>query len=86
MKAFHICIANTTIIYIYLIIMFVRIIILKFKLSLCQRKISQSMAKCMCADLYLVTYLLPNKMPCSLDPFLHPLVTEIEDTFIDDML
>ena len=66
--------------------MFVRIIILKFKLSLCQRKISQSMAKCMCADLYLVTYLLPNKMPWSLDPFLHPLITEIEDTFIDGML
>ena len=63
--------------------MFVRIIILKFKLLLCQRKIGQSMAKCMCADL---SYLLPNKMPWSLDPFLHPLITEIEDTFIDDML
>ena len=40
----------------------------------------------MCADLYLVTYLLPNKMPCSLDPFLYPLITEIEDTFIDGIL
>ena len=66
--------------------MFVRIIILKFKLSLCQGKIGQSMAKRMCADLYLVMYLLPNKMPWSLDPFLHPLITEIEDTFIDYML
>ena len=36
--------------------------------------------------LYLVTYLLPNKMPWSLDPFLYPLITEIEDTFIDDIL
>ena len=44
------------------------------------------MVKCMCADLYLVMYLLPNKMPSSLDPFLHPLITEIEDTFIDGML
>ena len=28
-------------------------------------------------------YLLPNKMPWSIDPFLHPLVTELEDMFID---
>lgn len=30
-------------------------------------------------------YIVPNRMPWSLDPFLHPLITEIEDTFIDGM-
>ena len=33
---------------------------------------------------FVPSYLLPNKMPWSLDPFLHPIITEIEDTFIDD--
>lgn len=28
-------------------------------------------------------YALPNKMPWSIDPFLYPLITEIEDLFID---
>ena len=26
---------------------------------------------------------LPKSRPCSLDPFLHPLITDIEDTFIN---
>ena len=30
-------------------------------------------------------YLLPSKMPWSLDPFLHPLITDIEDSFINGM-
>lgn len=30
-------------------------------------------------------YMVPNSMPWSLDPFLHPLITEIEDAFIDGM-
>ena len=32
---------------------------------------------------FIPNYLLLNKMPWSLDPFLHPLVTELEDMFID---
>ncbi len=28
-------------------------------------------------------YRLPHKRPCLLDPFLHPLISEIEDAFID---
>ena len=32
---------------------------------------------------FVPSYLLPNKMPWSLDPFLHPLITELEDAFID---
>ena len=28
-------------------------------------------------------HLLPHKRPCSLDPFLDPLITEIEDIFIN---
>ena len=35
---------------------------------------------------FVPSYLLPNKMPWSIDPFLHPLITEIEDAFIDGML
>ena len=30
-------------------------------------------------------HLLPNKRPCSFDPFLHPLITDIEDSFISGM-
>ena len=32
---------------------------------------------------FVPSYLLPHKRPCSLDPFLHPLITEIEDLFIN---
>ena len=32
---------------------------------------------------FVPSYALPNKMAWSLDPFLHPLVTELEDAFID---
>jgi len=32
---------------------------------------------------FVPSYQLPNKTPWSLDPFLHPLITEIEDAFID---
>ncbi len=31
---------------------------------------------------FVPTYLLPHKRPCCLDPFLHPLIAEIEDIFI----
>ena len=31
-------------------------------------------------------YMLPNKMPWSLDPSLHPLISEIEDLFIEGLL
>lgn len=31
---------------------------------------------------FVPSYMLPNKRPCSLDPFLDPLITEIEDIFI----
>lgn len=31
---------------------------------------------------FVPSYLLPHKRSCSLDPFLHPLITEIEDIFI----
>ena len=34
----------------------------------------------------LPSYLLPNKMPWALDPFLDPLVIELEDIFIDGKL
>lgn len=30
-------------------------------------------------------HLLPSKMPWSLDPFLHPLIVEIEDSFINKL-
>ena len=32
---------------------------------------------------FVPSYLLPNKTPWSLDPFLHVLITELEDAFID---
>ena len=35
---------------------------------------------------FVPSYALPNKMPWSLDPFLHPLVTEIEDTFVNGIV
>ena len=28
-------------------------------------------------------YQLPHKRPCSIDPFLHPFISEIEDIFIN---
>lgn len=34
---------------------------------------------------FVPSYLLPHKRPCLLDPFLHPLITEIEDIFINGM-
>ena len=34
---------------------------------------------------FIPNYLLPSKMPWSRDPFLHPLVTDIEDAFINGM-
>lgn len=34
---------------------------------------------------FVPSYLLPNKRPISLDPFLFPLVEEIEELFIDGM-
>ena len=35
---------------------------------------------------FVPSYALPNKMAWSLDPFLHPLVTELEDAFIDGII
>ena len=32
---------------------------------------------------YIPSYKLPNKAPWSVDPFLCPLVTEVEDLFIE---
>ena len=32
---------------------------------------------------FVPNYLLPNKASWYLDPFLHPLITEIEDSFIN---
>ena len=32
---------------------------------------------------FVPSHQLPKARPCALDPFLHPLVTEIEDIFID---
>ena len=32
---------------------------------------------------FVPSYTLPNRMPWSLDPFLDPLITELEDAFID---
>lgn len=32
---------------------------------------------------FLPSYRFPNEMPWSLDPFLDPLITEIEDAFIN---
>ena len=32
---------------------------------------------------FVPSYVLPNKMPWSLDPFLYPLVREVEDSFIN---
>ena len=34
---------------------------------------------------FIPKYLLSSKMPWPLDPFLHPLIVEIEDLFIDGM-
>jgi hypothetical protein len=31
---------------------------------------------------FVPTYLLPKKRPCLLDPFLDPLVTDVEDIFV----
>ncbi len=31
---------------------------------------------------FVPTYILPKKRPCLLDPFLDPLVTDVEDIFI----
>ena len=33
--------------------------------------------------MFVPSYLLPNKRPVSLDPFLEPLVREIEELFIE---
>lgn len=32
---------------------------------------------------FIPSYLLPNKIPWSLDPFLYPHVAEVEDSFIN---
>jgi len=35
---------------------------------------------------FVSSYVLPNKMPWSLDPFLHPLIVEVENSFINGQL
>lgn len=32
---------------------------------------------------FVPSYQLPKARPCTLDPFLHPLITDVEDIFID---
>ena len=32
---------------------------------------------------FVPNYLLPKKRPCTLDPFLHPLISEVEEIFIN---
>ena len=32
---------------------------------------------------FVPNYLLPKRRPCALDPFLHPLVSEVEEIFIN---
>lgn len=32
---------------------------------------------------FVPNYLLPKKRPCALDPFLHPLISEVEEIFIN---
>jgi len=32
---------------------------------------------------FVPSYMLPKRRSCSLDPFLHPLISEVEDIFID---
>lgn len=34
---------------------------------------------------FVPNYLLPSKTPCSRDPFLYPLMLDIEDAFINGM-
>lgn len=34
---------------------------------------------------FVPSYQLPKSRPCSLDPFLHPLISDIEDIFINGM-
>lgn len=34
---------------------------------------------------FVPSYQLPKSRPCSLDPFLHPLVSDIENIFINGM-
>lgn len=45
--------------------------------------------RCDVEEVYVVgfvpSYCLPKKRPVSLDPFLHPLVEEIEDLFINGL-
>lgn len=45
--------------------------------------------RCSTDQIYVVgfvpSYQLPTSRPCSLDPFLHPLISDIEDIFIDGM-
>lgn len=35
---------------------------------------------------FISNYMLPKKTPWSLDPFLHPLITKIEDAFMDSIM
>lgn len=45
--------------------------------------------RCSTDQIYVVgfvpSYQLPKSRSCSLDPFLHPLISDIEDIFIDGM-
>ena len=43
--------------------------------------------RCCSEEVYVVgfvpSHLLPKKRPCALDPFIHPLVSDVEDIFIN---
>ena len=45
--------------------------------------------RCKAEEVYVIgfvpAYLIPNKMPIALDPFLHPLIEDIEAGFIDGL-
>ena len=32
---------------------------------------------------FVTSYQLPKSRPCTLDPFLHPLISDVEDIFIE---
>ena len=47
-------------------------------------------SRCHTDEVYVVgfvpKYLVPKRRSCSLDPFLHPLLSDLEDGFIDGRL
>lgn len=58
---------------------------MRYRLPQCANLIDPTQMKYNYVCGFVPCYLLPKKMLWSQDPFLHPLVTEIEDAFIDGM-